>query len=320
LHSTFIFGAGSSRGTLGAEFAPVSSEFGQQLSAYPGEFPGIEKVAQHLGCSLSGMTLEKLWTCVDYYAKFEAILPERAPWNAEGSRDIKRALLRIYGQRCDERAEHLSLEKDFRLRKVLQEVRSGDVLISFNYDTLVERLALRMGHNPRSFHYELRSDVVNLAKPHGSTSWCLDLNARTVTSSHPDGSPLLESLAETEVARSREPLVLGAVPIKSELLREIQRFYGLDDIFSIVARQWQAVVEAIAKTERLVVVGYSFPKEDQYGRFLLKEAVRHRSTGVAVEYYEQGSSERRDDVTCSIWQTFSGKISSLEYKGEVDLA
>ena len=69
--------------------------------------------------------------------------------------------------------------------------------------------------------------------------------------------------------------MLGAVPIKSELIFEVQRFYGLP-VFDVVVQQWKTVVTAVREAEKLIVVGYSFPREDQYGRFLFREAVRLR--------------------------------------------
>jgi hypothetical protein len=134
-------------------------------------------------------------------------------------------------------------------------------------------------------------------------------------SSHFDGSPLLKMIAEHEVAQYREPLVLGAVPIKSELLVGEQNSRGYGEVFEIVARQWRGVIQAVRTAERLVVVGYGFPVEDDYGRFLFTEAARLRAELVAIDCYETAVGWRTTKT--SLKQVFAGKIMGLDHKGEV---
>ncbi len=90
-----------------------------------------------------------------------------------------------------------------------------------------------------------------------------------------------------------EPLLLGAVPIKSELIREVQ--CSRPDIFNLVMRHWLVLCYAVATCETLIIAGYSFPKEDLYGRFLFEEAIRFREswkTGpLRVELYEHANAE-----------------------------
>jgi hypothetical protein len=62
----FIFGAGSSRGTLGAK-VPTLVKFGNRLADVAA--CELDQVAKHLG---------GLWTCLDYHAKFGTILPTPA--------------------------------------------------------------------------------------------------------------------------------------------------------------------------------------------------------------------------------------------------
>jgi hypothetical protein len=268
--TAFIFGAGSSHGTL-RDRAPIVKEFGNTLAPVaPFQFPLLDQIAHHLG-GWPGLGLDRLWTCVDYHAKFGSILPRAATWDCEASPQLKSALLRVYGPVCDAAADHLP-DAGYTLREILDQVKNGDVLISLNYDTLVERLAKRLGKDLRAYQHQLRSDVVNFVKPHGSASWCLDLVAKTVASSHPDGAPLLESLTEDDVKRGREPLVLGVVPVKSELIQEVQEKCGTLAVFDTISRQWRGAMEAISHARNLVVVGYGFPSEDHHGRFLLSEA------------------------------------------------
>jgi hypothetical protein len=102
--------------------------------------------------------------------------------------------------------------------------------------------------------------------------------------------------------------VLGAVPIKDELLAHTQPNVS---IYTVIADQWAAVVDAVTKATELVVVGYGFPPEDAYGRFLFRQGARRRSLASLPEisYYALETDRDRiedafrdifaEDVACS---------------------
>lgn len=310
----FLFGAGASAGSIPQ--IPVARGFGAVLSQHGGlkTFPAISKAVDHLKCPRNDFPLDKVWTCLDFYAKLEDALPSAKPWRNDGP-DIKRAILRVYGKRCDRLAKRLPRSTSYTLGRLMKnEVSSGDLLVSFNYDTLIERLAIRFGHKLCAASHARGRDSVLLSKPHGSASWTMDLNSRKVTWHEHDGSPKLDSLREDEVKRRREPLVLGAVPIKSELIREVQ--CGFPEIFEVVTRQWKAVVDALKKSNTVVVVGYSFPQEDLYGRFMFAEAMRYRKSNLRVQYFEL--PELASERCKAIVDVFQHRISRLEYRGPVE--
>jgi hypothetical protein len=156
---------------------------------------------------------------------------------------------------------------------------------------------------------------VSFAKPHGSASWTLDVNFQRVVCPQPDAVPLCDSLATQDVESGREPLVLGAVSLKSELVKEVQERYGVERVFKVVAAQWRAVVEAIRDSETLIVAGYSFPAEDQYGRFMFKEAVRLRTGSIRVEFFER--THRQAEMAKVLSEVFESRVSELVFRGEV---
>jgi hypothetical protein len=311
----FLFGSGASRGSLENLCVPVARDFGQILAEvcpdWKHDYPALLRIVEHLRLNPSSWPLEPVWSCADWYAKLQPALPLANPWDDE-SGQIKKALLAVYGARCDAAADHV--RNDSTLAKFFQsEIHKGDVLISFNYDTIAERVAPRYGCNLRSRSRATNS--VAFAKPHGSTSWTLDLASRTVTWSSADGSPLLSSLSATDVDSRREPLVLGAVPIKSELIREVQELHGTAAVFEAISTQWRTVVEAIRDAETLVVVGYSFPVEDRYGRFLMQEGLRLRARDLRIEYFEL--EDREADRKREIEDVFRGRLQELVYRGPV---
>ena len=136
----FLLGAGASRGTLDELVVPVAGEFGGTLASmapdWARDYPALFAVVNHLGCDLQNWPLEPVWSCIDYYAKLQPALPLPKPWTNE-SQEIKKALLALYGQRCD---EAVPSDDSTLVRLLRDEMRSGDALISFNYDTIAEEL------------------------------------------------------------------------------------------------------------------------------------------------------------------------------------
>jgi len=314
----FLLGAGASRGTVGTFRVPVAAEFGETLAAldpcWNDHYPALALVVEHLGLSLdpAKWSLEPVWSCIDYYAKLQASLPLPKPWRDE-SPQIKKALLAVYGQRCDDEADRTA--DDSTLSQLFQnELQAGDVLISFNYDTIAERLAQKWRHQLAAVPRD-GSGVVKLAKPHGSTSWILDLTSRSVTWLSHDGQPILSSLSASDVDCGREPLVLGAVHIKSELIREVQELGMTRGVFDAISTQWRAVVEAIRDADTIFVVGYSFPREDQYGRFLVREGLRLRTGSPRIEFFEV--EDRGAERAREIFNVFEGHVRELVFRGPV---
>ena len=330
----FFIGAGASKGTFHSTGTPlpVAADFGKALLAinpqWPIHYPALSEIVNHLGLSSNDWSLEQVWTCMDYYAKLQGAIPNSLPWTGEHpSRQMKKALLEIYGKRCDDAADRLPLTDSYTLGQLIKnELNSGDIIISFNYDTIVERLARRFGHTLLSIdaQEQNRKKGITLAKPHGSTSWTLDLNKivrsspQCVIAAGENGGVLLNSLKPMDVDNRREPLVLGAVPIKSELIREVQveLHDGSRPVFDAIIRQWRTLVEAIREADSVVVVGYSFPQADEYGRFLLQEGMRLRNGRLSVEFFEL--QNKKCEREKAIQSAFDSRIENLFYRGKVE--
>jgi hypothetical protein len=314
----FLFGAGASKGSLESLVVPIAREFGEVLCqvrpAWRTEYPAILKAIEHLRLNDAAWSLEPVWSCIDWYAKLQGALPLPRPWTNEGPQ-IKKALLAVFGTRCDK--ADAQVHRDSTIAKLLRdEMVPGDVLISFNYDTIAERVAKQEGKilwsSPTGGH------GIKFAKPHGSTSWTMDLRSSSVTYQGTDGHPLLDSLSAADVDCGREPLLLGAVPIKSELIKEVQACGGTPGIFDAVSVQWRAVVEAIRDASTVVVVGYSFPPEDIYGRFLIQEGLRLRGGrgDLRVEFFEL--DRFRTDRENEIGKVFAGYLhGTAQHRGPV---
>jgi hypothetical protein len=279
----FIFGSGTSVGTLGR---PAVEQFGERLATlepqwvtrYPELAQAVRDLPSFSPTRPNAWRLDEAWTRLDYYAKLSSALGV-GDYGGDASTQIHAAVAIVYG-RLDLVAADMGLEsQDFSLRQILDTAQVGDVIVSFNWDTLVERAAdLLLGARQVPFLQSPYPDcpqAVALAKPHGSLSWHrVPAFLGPPRAYGPRGTPVLDPIPSSEILEGkREPLLLGAVPIKSELIREVQRANG---IYECIMLQWRTLCDAMARADDVVVAGYGFPPEDQYGRFLLQEAARRR--------------------------------------------
>ncbi len=152
----------------------------------------------------------------------------------------------------------------------------------------------------------------------------MNLTDKKLEAEDADGCPLLESLGVDEVKmNTKEPLLLGAVPIKSELIAEVQKNAGFPEIHTVITLQWRNLILWLSEAEKLTVLGYSFPKEDHYGRFLFQEAVRLRREKLPVErqkllvdFYEL-DGEPRKNTESAIEEVFESTGPDVNYLGPV---
>jgi hypothetical protein len=298
--TVFIAGAGCSLGTLyGHECLrpPIAKDFVTELkSRVPGwalEYPEISKVIEHLKKTSSNIGLEELWTCIDLHAKFPGAFP--ISWDSRGPvvRQLKSALVQVYGRPCDQLASKVSKSDSCTAVKIATEINAGDTLASFNYDTVIERIVGGLSNKELRHGKDLKAGTIRFAKPHGSASWAIGSLDYQVT----DGGPVLESLDQVEVNKpcGPDPLMLGAVPLKSELIFEVQEYYRASRVFEVIREQWRTLANAVATAERIVVLGYSFPKEDTYGRFFFREGMSMRTPldlPLRVDFYSRSGDQK----------------------------
>jgi hypothetical protein len=316
----FLFGAGSSCGTVGA---PTSANFGSELGCldpdWPIHYPAIRKVVKHLDLSPDKWGLEEVWSCIDFSSKLQEAIPDALVGPCY-SPELKKALLKIYGTRLDVLADGLPISADYTLGSLFtNEVVAGDVLVSFNYDTVVERVAIRFGQSLRAPGMADLGSHVTTVKPHGSTSWTMDRSSGSTDWCTASGDPRLVSLTPRDIDCGREPLVLGTVPMKSELIQEVQDAGGFPSISRTIARQWRAVVEAVREADSMIAVGYSFPKEDHYVRFLIEEGLRRRKGPPKVEFYElpKSACKVKREIMNIMTRVYGPHVSSPVFRGPV---
>jgi hypothetical protein len=289
-----VLGAGATRGTFDNENLGAA-HFLQRLEEVPtprdrwSACTQIKRAAKVCGSD----NLDRIWTHVDYAGKFQRALGGTPNYD-DVSGELRRAILRAYGLK-DELAKlfaTLNASSQFTLKKHLSSLSDGDALISFNWDTAAEQIfpkvnkARLVAAGP-----PLYEQAVNLIKPHGSLSW-EDRGKGNGVHWRDDatGGPLLDLVAMAEKQSYPQPLVLGALPLKDELLEKTQE--DNPEIYRVIADQWAAVVRAVEHASEIVFIGYGFPDEDTYGRFLFREAARRRNGDVPrVSFYAPREAE-----------------------------
>ena len=296
----FIFGAGATYGTLGRRGV---KGFGRELAArvpqwrtdplYSALVSSAKAALRTREPDADNWDLDVAWTHLDYLAKLRRGLDGLglAFDDGQASVAIHRAAAAVYSPLdCAYLSDAWRGAVLFTLRDILKEVRAGDVVVSFNWDVLVEHLLVRHRFCGTSLRFvqaphELSGDVVTIVKPHGSLSWGREFpKAGDAPDFLPGPAPLLDPMLPAEISDRRQPLVLGAVPIKSELLKEVQWRHTF--VHRRIMEQWSALCRALRDAEEVQAVGYGFPPEDQYGLFMLREAARLRSRACRVVLYE----------------------------------
>jgi hypothetical protein len=330
-----ILGAGSTIGTFDNPSLGVQA-FADRLDkvrpAWRNDYPQLADALEKCG---SG-NLDHLWTYMEYTSHLRRSLcpktdcprtrdnPDCRGHRCEGQRfgsdlsgQLRKALLDAYA--LEDEFAKLPKAASFTLKDIVGSLRDGDVLISFNWDTVAERLARDLGVSLRAAgRPPLDHSSVWLIKPHGSLSWEDRGEHEDLLWNDGRGAPRFDPIAVDRVFAGTsylQPFVLGAVPIKVELLAETQPNQA---VYTVLADQWAAVVDAVSRATELIVVGYGFPAEDGHGRFLFRQAARRRPASLsapATSYYAlPHDSGRIEDALRDIF----GSGMSYAYLGPVE--
>jgi len=138
-----------------------------------GIFQRVDGYARDLDWSVDGevdyssLSFSELCTHLEYIELSEYGGGER--WSDEGSRE--KLALRFYLAKCIARATpNANVIPDVYL-EFAQQLTDRDVVISFNWDCLLELALLSVGKN---YSYNFGDNCIRLVKPHGSINWRLN--------------------------------------------------------------------------------------------------------------------------------------------------
>jgi len=152
-------------------------------------------------------------------------------------------------------------------------VRPGDVIISFNWDFMID---LACEDDPRNFSlaytYRSSGDSVILLKPHGSIDWFekakLSGNSKTKSDMRHRASGLYFypyfDLADNPDLLEFTPFIVPPLSAK--------QYDGF------LKHVWRHVYRAVAVATELYIVGYSLPQEDQFARLVIGRAIQKNNS------------------------------------------
>jgi hypothetical protein len=148
--------------------------------------------------------------------------------------------------------------------KFAELLRAGDVVITFNWDLLVEEALYDLN---KDWKYSRCDDAICILKPHGSLDW---YDSKEVSIKRDLVFPLNEKFRRIQVfKRFRPPRVSSpAVPvILPPVLNKKIAYMELQAI-------WRDAWLALRHAREIYVIGYSLPPEDLHARLTIRSAVR----------------------------------------------
>jgi len=155
------------------------------------------------------------------------------------------------------------------LKEFVKNLRNGDILISFNWDSTLELAFAKLGHviNPSAgYWYFLREPQAKftLLKPHGSVDWFEKKKVKLLPSDSYDIGNNLSLYTSFEYPNLKKDIVPYILP------PSIKKEFGIDEIISI----WDGIYRALVRADEIYFLGYSFPNEDLHTRFVFRAAIR----------------------------------------------
>jgi hypothetical protein len=212
-----------------------------------------------------------------------------------------------------------------------ERVTSGDIVITFNYDVLLERSLRKAGlweiSDGYGFEIPLRAiapSKVKVLKLHGSTNWFGPLfgGMRGFFQAGPNALPSRPAILFPQdfefLSYPRElydPLSVrntrpGILPALITLTRH-KRFYvesssGTREWEDFWRDLWTQAARALRSTDEIVVIGYSMPKADEAARDLLLESA-NKNAKVTICCGEGSETIRNEFHSCGF-----RRLESLE--------
>jgi hypothetical protein len=151
-------------------------------------------------------------------------------------------------------------------------VRPGDVVISFNWDFMID-LAIEGDRRSLGSSYTYRAKVGSaiLLKPHGSIDWFLNTRLRKDRSLRAEMRYRAKGLLwypYFHLAENPDLLDSPAFIVPPLSAKEYPGF---------LKRVWRDVFKAVAGAAELYIIGYSLPREDQFARLVIGQAIQRNN-------------------------------------------
>lgn len=207
--------------------------------------------------------IEELISLMDVYIEFSEKIKRKHSFSTDELFDLKADLLRAIGVYLSDRSFLKEIEKS-HLFRLVRTLKPGDVIITFNWDLLVEKALRKLRI---VWHYDLIDNRISLLKPHGSIDWfdSKKVHLRKATSFRLMGEigriRVFNYFRFPETEKRVAPVIIPPTVKKKWPYRE----------FSVI---WRAVWKALRHADEINILGFSLPPEDLHVRFVMRSAIR----------------------------------------------
>jgi len=156
-------------------------------------------------------------------------------------------------------------------------LKEGDIVLTFNYDTLLERAILKKKSLASLPKYVLEENKIVIFKLHGSISWFHEDNLESIVPLKRNLFTTLEDILYVNnfdsVFNEQECLIKKAF---------IEPTYFKEPNSNMLKRVWREAKEVLGNANEIIIIGYSMPAGDLSARCLLQYANRKEDQRITV--------------------------------------
>jgi len=162
----------------------------------------------------------------------------------------------------------LKENKDKAIRFFIDNLKNGDTIITFNWDTLIETIL-----SEKEITFSLTERLpsgVSIFKLHGSLSW--QLLPKGVVPKHPEYYQSLSEDGKLLFRKDHHYVDLwDALDESPYIVAPVSNKTPFENRF--IKKIWHESFDSLIEAEKIVVIGYSLPPEDLHARSLIRSGV-----------------------------------------------
>jgi hypothetical protein len=204
---------------------------------------------------------EEFLSLVDVYLEFADVIKRDHAFSVEEVAQLRKELLLaipvvFHGARTD--VKHSKVQQFARV------LERGDVVITFNWDFLVEEALYDL---KKECEYHLDENAISILKPHGSLDWFdeneVSFKSKSVFALNDKFKRILvfRRFRAPRTDNPAVPVILPPVANKKFKYKELQAI-------------WRDAWLALRHAEQIYIIGYSLPSEDLHARLTIRSAIR----------------------------------------------
>lgn len=224
---------------------------------------------------LNDIDVEEAFTFLSERAEAPSTSPQLRAYASE----VWKALVDETGTVFSRFAANVATRKTYRTL-LDRHIRSRDVVVSFNYDTVFE--SSLPGNFDWVYHgLEERNKALRVLKPHGSVNWAITDNGISVQ-------------VKPELSVVVAPTHLKFVQI-GQAEKATSQINGYLNQATEIKEIWAEMERQMRQSKVLVFIGYSFPVADLYFSSVLRSvlSVRETTPGIVIVNPDAVAIEKR---------------------------